>query len=115
MNSRAIRNERRVDPATAFVAGRVRELRASAGLTGEQVAGAVGWHRSTLVKLETGKRETITVQELLGLAGVLRVPVTALLPDQGCSTCYENPPPGFTCNACGKLAAAGRGTQVPQE
>ncbi len=41
----------------------------------------IPWNRTTVAKLETGRRETVTVQELLALALVLNVPPVWLLAD----------------------------------
>lgn len=71
---------------TGVIARRVREVRKRRGLTAEQVAErlnaqGVNWQRSTLAKLENGKRENVSVVEWLALATVLNVaPVHLLLP-----------------------------------
>lgn len=71
---------------TQVVAQRVKELRTRRGLTAEQLAArlveqGVSWQRGTVAKLETGRRENITVAELLALAVVLDVaPVHLLVP-----------------------------------
>jgi transcriptional regulator with XRE-family HTH domain len=71
---------------TAVIADRVRRLRetarlSGAGLAAEMVKLGVPWNRTTVAKLETGRRESITVQELLALALALDVPPVALLVD----------------------------------
>lgn len=46
----------------------------------------IPWNRTTVAKLETGRRESITVQELLALARVLEVPPVWLLVDAKAGT-----------------------------
>ena len=46
----------------------------------------IHWNRTTVAKLETGRRESITVPELLALADVLGVPVPWLLVDLTAAT-----------------------------
>jgi transcriptional regulator with XRE-family HTH domain len=41
----------------------------------------IQWNRTTVAKLETGRRESVSVQELLALALVLDVPPISLLAD----------------------------------
>lgn len=56
--------------------------------------------RTAIAKLETGRREAITIDELTALARALQVPVGSILMTR-CAHCYDNPPAGFTCNTCG--------------
>ncbi|MEU6705771.1 helix-turn-helix transcriptional regulator [Streptomyces wuyuanensis] len=70
----------------ATIAERVRELRGrrgwSAAKLGEELSEhGVSWDRFAVANLEKGKRQTVTVQELLALAFVLDVaPVNLLVP-----------------------------------
>ena len=71
---------------TAVIAKRVRELRehwrmSGAALAAEMVELGVNWNRTTVAKLESGRRESISVQELLALGKALRVPPVWLLFD----------------------------------
>lgn len=71
---------------TTIIASRVKELRGAARLSGADMAAAmheqgIGWNRTTVAKLETGRRESVTVQELLALAVALNVPPVWLLAD----------------------------------
>ncbi|MQA13707.1 MAG: helix-turn-helix domain-containing protein [Pseudonocardiaceae bacterium] len=73
-------------PVTAVIAERVKALRTDARLSGPALAAAMNehgipWNRTTLAKLETGRRETVTVPEFLALALVLDVPPVLLLAD----------------------------------
>lgn len=81
--------------------------------------------RSVLANFESGRRETVTVAELLILAYALDVTPAMLLIPSGeaeilpgitwpsekaahwlsrkrCELCDDNPHAGFTCNTCGK-------------
>jgi transcriptional regulator with XRE-family HTH domain len=69
---------------TAVIAERMKALRGDVRLSGPALAvemnkQGVPWNRTTVAKLETGRRESVTVPELVALALVLNVPVTALL------------------------------------
>jgi transcriptional regulator with XRE-family HTH domain len=66
------------------VAKRVKEARTRRGWTAEDLAKqlaaqGVKWERSTVAKLESGKRQNITLTEWLALAAVLNVGPTHLL------------------------------------
>lgn len=69
-----------------MIGARVKELRARNGLTAQKLADAlasegVPWERGTVTKLETRRRDNVTVNELLALAKVLNVaPVHLLVP-----------------------------------
>lgn len=72
---------------TGTLAARVRGLRRSGGLSqaelGERMAElGAAWSRTVVAQVESGRRETVTVPELLALALAFRVPVTALLVDE---------------------------------
>jgi transcriptional regulator with XRE-family HTH domain len=71
---------------TAVIAERMRTLRDEARLSGPALATAMSklgipWNRTTVAKLETGRRESVSVRELLALALVLDVPPISLLAD----------------------------------
>ena len=36
------------------------------------------------------------------IAGVIGVPLADLIDAERCQNCSDRPPPGFTCNACGR-------------
>lgn len=66
------------------IASRVRELRKKHGWSAERLAAemdrvGIPWTRIVVAKLETGRRETVTVQELLALSYVLDIGVLNLL------------------------------------
>lgn len=70
----------------AVIARRVKELRGARGWTSAQLGEAVSkhgvqWDRFTVASLENGKRQNVTVAELLALALTLGVaPVNLLVP-----------------------------------
>jgi transcriptional regulator with XRE-family HTH domain len=77
-------DEVRAAPLTRVIAERVAALRGE--LSGAKLAArmndyGVPWNRNTVAKFETGRRESLTVQELLALAGALDVPPVLLLAD----------------------------------
>ena len=65
---------------------RVREARNRKGMTAQELAdrlkaSGIPWDRGTVTKLETGRRQSVTVVELLALARVLDVsPLHLLVP-----------------------------------
>ncbi|MEV8396186.1 helix-turn-helix domain-containing protein [Streptomyces sp. NPDC057596] len=73
-------------PPTLVVARRVRELRERRGFTAQALADklseqGVPWERSTVAKLENGKRQNLTLTEWLALSVVLNVaPIHLLVP-----------------------------------
>ncbi|AEA23127.1 helix-turn-helix domain protein [Pseudonocardia dioxanivorans CB1190] len=78
--------ESRGEPVTGVIARRVRELRDAARLSGADLAErmndlGIAWNRTTVAKLETGRRATVTVQELLALGRALDVPPIILIAD----------------------------------
>ena len=69
---------------TAFIAAKVRELRgdmSAAELARRMQAAGIPWTRLIVTKLETHRRQSVSVEELLALAQVLKVaPVHLLAP-----------------------------------
>lgn len=98
-----------VEPSetTQRVVERLRQLRRAAGMSGAKLAeemrshGLSAWLPATVSKLETGRREAITVDELEALSQIFRVPLAALVETE-CQRCRNTPPEGFTCKACGR-------------
>lgn len=95
--------------ATERVASYVKRWRKQSGLSQTRFAEhmlALGcdWGRTTVQKLETGGRVAVTVEELEALSRVMGVSPVALLEDRSCAHCGDRPPPGFTCNDCGRSA-----------
>jgi transcriptional regulator with XRE-family HTH domain len=84
-------------PAKA-IGSRVREVRTKRGWSGADLArhlqaAGIPWERAMVAKLETGRRKSVTVMELLGLAYVLNVaPVHLLVPPDDPDEPYEVTP-----------------------
>ncbi|MFC5182833.1 helix-turn-helix domain-containing protein [Actinomadura harenae] len=78
-----------IDPATAVVARRVRELREKRGwsaqrLADEMASAGVPWKRIVVTKLENSRRQSVSLAEVLTLAYVLDVaPVHLIIPTEG--------------------------------
>ncbi len=75
-----------VDPITAVIARRVSDLRQVQGINQTELAQRMtelgtAWSRTTVQKLENGKRSAVSVQELLALALVFDVPPVLLIAD----------------------------------
>lgn len=74
------------DPITKLIGERVLERRNATGMTQTDLGEAMTklgprWSRTSVAKLEAGKRGGVTVQELLALATVFDVPPVALIAD----------------------------------
>jgi len=86
------------DGPTKAIAARVREMRTKRGWSGADLsrelrAVGVQWERAMVAKLETGRRKSVSVTELLALAYVLNVaPVHLLVPPDGPGEPYEVTP-----------------------
>jgi transcriptional regulator with XRE-family HTH domain len=70
---------------TQVAARHVRRLRRLQKLTAAQLAervtlAGVKWDRATVTKLETGRRQSLSIEELIALAKALDVPLIHLLP-----------------------------------
>jgi transcriptional regulator with XRE-family HTH domain len=91
-SERQRKDPERADPITRLIASRVREIRQQQRLSGAALGAAVrdlglqGWVDSTVGKLETSRRESVTVRELLALAVALGVPPLWLLADPQAGT-----------------------------
>src|SRR5688500_13983041 len=87
---------------------RVKELRAARKWSCNRLAqelnrhGFDTWTRNALANLESGRRDSVTVDELVGLGVVFGVePWSLTQPDGRCPRCWDSPPAGFTCTTCG--------------
>lgn len=68
----------RTRPIAGRAAGRMRSLRGARGWTAQRLAdemttAGIDWNRGVVTKLETGRRENITVDELVALAALFGV------------------------------------------
>ncbi len=95
-------------PITMVVAANIREMRSrfrwSARELADRLPPELGLSRPTLANLDTGRRNSISVDELAALAEVFGFEypwdLTQPLPP-ACTTCSDVPPPGFRCLVCG--------------
>lgn len=94
---------------SATVSRRIRELRKRRGWTVQHLVDQLATSgfplgRVTVSKMENGKRDQVTVDELYAFAAVFGVPVDELAHDGArCPTCKDEPPTGFRCLACGAV------------
>lgn len=100
------------------VAANVQRLRTGQRLSTTKLAELLGAqgrliHATSITKIEGGARR-VDVDDLAFLAAVLKVDPTVLLsPAPICSTCQNDPPPGFECRSCG-ASADSSGSAPPQ-
>lgn len=99
-------------PTTRIVMQNLKAYRKAAGLSVEKLCqlmteSGVPIKRPVLANFESGRRSNITIAEVAAAAGVLQIPITSLLDENGpCPTCHGNPPLGFTCRKCGNEGAS---------
>lgn len=89
---------------------RVGVLRRARGWTYEEFAAqlrgsGLDVNRLPARNLEVGRRKVVTVDEALALIKVFSVTFEDLI-EWNCSTCNNEPPAGFRCQACGAEARA---------
>ena len=94
-----------------FMSANVRRLRRSRGWTQVEATQRFAeihgehWSNATWSQAERsgGSRQRVwTVDELVSMARLFRVPVSQFLPETpSCEQCKGEPPVGFTCNTCG--------------
>lgn len=96
----------------ARVLAHVRALRRGRGWSQAQLAermaaAGVPWDRIVVTRIETGRREGISVDEMYALASVFNVEPHSLTTARvriTCPRCDGAPPAGFRCTACGTEA-----------
>lgn len=93
---------------TARFVGNVRRLRTEMRLIAENLVSKVNasgevMSRPTLTNLENRRRDHVTLDEAYALAAALGTNVEHLAFSTGprCNSCLDQPPAGYTCNACG--------------
>ncbi len=91
-----------------IVVANIRRIRSERNLTQDALADMLreagsDMSRSVLTSLETGRRTSLDIEEVIALATVLRVDPWSLvsMPEAVCLDCYNLTPPGYTCNTCG--------------
>jgi transcriptional regulator with XRE-family HTH domain len=101
-----------VPPLVAAVAANVRRLRELRRWSAEHLAellrqegGVDIGRRAVLANLESGRRRTVSVDELAALGAVFHVePWSLTRPESLCLACRNEPPAGFACTTCGRAA-----------
>jgi transcriptional regulator with XRE-family HTH domain len=86
---------------TTDVVRHMRALRGARGWTAQELADQTGIPRNVITNLETGRRETLSVDELVLLAQAFNVPPMRLIDGTYCRRCFGAPPDGFICGDCG--------------
>ncbi|MGH3370818.1 MAG: helix-turn-helix domain-containing protein [Nocardioidaceae bacterium] len=81
------------------------EQRKNLGMSQTDVAKAMHnlgfrWHQVTVGRVESGVRP-LRLDEGFALAGLFGIDLTTFRFDAVCQSCFNRPPAGFTCNACG--------------
>lgn len=84
------------------------EQRKNVGLSQTDVAKAMHdigfrWYQPTVAKVENGERP-LRFDEGIALADIFAIDLMTFRStfDAVCRTCFNRPPSGFTCNACGR-------------
>lgn len=93
---------------TRRVVLRARAARQASGVSQEMFARSLtraGYpmSRNTWAEFEVGRRQAASIDLVLAVSRVLRVPLLELLGEAvpRCSRCHGFPPTGFACLACG--------------
>lgn len=98
-------------PISAIVAANIRQIRKLRRITQEEFIARMeesgeSMLRGTLANIETGRRVSVTVDELAAFAAVLAVEPWSLTGPFVCPQCKSTPPAGFICATCGAEAAS---------
>ena len=81
---------------------RVTDARERRNWSMRELAAKAGVSVSTISRAEAGHE--VWLSAALRMADALGVPLEKLTRSPECAQCYDSPPPGFTCNACGAEA-----------
>lgn len=92
--------------ASRQVMAAMRNLRRQRGISLAALADRLGdqgviCNRAMLTNQETGRRQEMSVDQVVALAKVFGVAIDDLLANI-CETCRNEPPAGYTCNTCGR-------------
>lgn len=88
------------------IAVRIKSMRKRRGWTADRLAEemtkiGISWNHGIVTKLETGRRQSVTLDEAMAITEVFRLDLDELL-SSACDVCAGAPPVGFTCNECGR-------------
>ncbi|MCY0960809.1 helix-turn-helix domain-containing protein [Streptomyces sp. H27-H5] len=95
---------------SAELTGKIRALRNLQNVSAQKLAdrmAALGFpiQRNVLANIETGRRQSVSVDFVSFAAQALDTTFVRLLTDPvACPGCGGKPPVGFTCNTCGGAA-----------
>jgi len=94
--------------AAAVREGRERRQMTQATLALVMSKGGFRWRQQTVTRAENARRPFF-LGEALALSALLGIDLNAIAdgadsPLRACDTCRDQPPPGFTCNECGRRA-----------
>jgi transcriptional regulator with XRE-family HTH domain len=99
------------DPVLAIFGGRVTQRRKALGWSLRDLGReAGGLAASTILRAERGDLAGVGLAVAVRIADALRVPLGDLVQSPACAECWDRPPEGFTCNACGARSVAGDAT-----
>jgi transcriptional regulator with XRE-family HTH domain len=95
-----------IPTANQLVAVNLRRLRKERGWSQDELGAKLGWGKSVVSTAERSadarRVRQFSIEDTVLIADVLGVGITDLLePVTSCPCCGDNPPEGFTCNACG--------------
>jgi len=88
------------DDISAVFGHRVRLERRRLGWSTSELARRAGISEGSLRKTEAGFT-CMRLPPAVRVAAALGAPLDKLTAPPGCGTCYDRPPDGFTCAACG--------------
>jgi transcriptional regulator with XRE-family HTH domain len=93
------------DPVLAIFGSRVAHHRKALGWSLRDLGReAGGLSPNTTWRVEHGIGNGVSLSVAARIAAALRVPLGELALPPACRQCWDCPPPGFTCNKCGKLS-----------
>lgn len=96
-------------PYSRAVISTVRTMRKHRGMTAERLAqlmdeAGYATTRASIASAEIGRIKEISIDWLWAASYALNAPVKMILFGPDCTHCTDKPPPGYTCNRCGKEA-----------
>lgn len=90
---------RSAPPPVAYIGARLRAARLDAGMTQADLAKAASVSRPQIANIEAGVTDT-PLRVFAAIVSALKADASALLREPVCRQCGDQPPAGFTCNAC---------------
>lgn len=86
---------------------RLRDIRTTCCITGEQLAKGLTEHgytvtRSVISNMENGRFKSVPIDLVMAAMSFLQRDFATLLYGPLCTNCNDNPPPLFTCRICSR-------------